>query len=204
MEYEHIKIDADDLEYPLCQCDDCGYVGRDWCEPSDGSNRVVEDEAEVLCPKCQSWMYCCIPEPKATPVPGTLAQTMTTEQMIQLLLDNDIERFLNDDAPADYFASLRRQGFRGYEAWSDKELLEEILDREIIDREIIDSNTNAIGLCIAYATGYWDGRSEGNDNNQYDHSDPKKYYYSLGYESGVGDYCRLDETEEQGADQTKI
>lgn len=131
MEYEHIKIDADDLEYPLCRCDDCEYVGRDWCEPIDGSNRDLEDEAEVLCPKCQSWLYWCISEPEETATSDTPAQTTTVENMIQTLLDDDIERFFNEAAPADCFAWLRRNGFRGYNAWSAAELQQEITDREL-------------------------------------------------------------------------
>jgi hypothetical protein len=49
---------------------------------------------------------------------------------------------------------------------------------------------------IAYATGYWDGRHEGVENNTYDHADPARHYYTTGYESGVGDFCRFD-TENQ-------
>jgi hypothetical protein len=45
---------------------------------------------------------------------------------------------------------------------------------------------------MAYAIGYWDGRHDGRENNQYAHEDPCRYYYTAAYEAGVGDYCRYD------------
>lgn len=45
---------------------------------------------------------------------------------------------------------------------------------------------------LAYAQGYWDGRHDGVENNCYDHADPCRAYYTAGYESGVGDFCRFD------------
>ena len=51
--------------------------------------------------------------------------------MIQTLLDDDIERFYSDASPADYFAWLRRYGFRGYNDWSAAELQQEITDRQL-------------------------------------------------------------------------
>jgi hypothetical protein len=45
---------------------------------------------------------------------------------------------------------------------------------------------------LAYAIGYWDGRHEGVEENVYRHADPCRAYYTTGYETGVGDYCRYD------------
>jgi hypothetical protein len=53
--------------------------------------------------------------------------------MIHLLIDDDVDRFVNDDAPADWYAHLRRRGWRGYDDWTDAELLEELHDRQIIE-----------------------------------------------------------------------
>jgi hypothetical protein len=58
---------------------------------------------------------------------------MNREQMIHLLIDDDVDRFVNDDAPADWYAHLRRRGWRGYDDWTDAELLEELHAREIIE-----------------------------------------------------------------------
>ena len=46
---------------------------------------------------------------------------------------------------------------------------------------------------VAYCMGYWDGRHTGCEENPYDPADPVRVYYTTGYESGVGDYCRFDE-----------
>jgi hypothetical protein len=49
-----------------------------------------------------------------------------------------------------------------------------------------------IPLCYAFARGYWDGRSEGVENNPYDggKDDAQMHQaYKYGYDWGVSDYC---------------
>ena len=43
----------------------------------------------------------------------------------------------------------------------------------------------------AYALGYYDGRSQGVENNIYQES-KLRVMYTMGYERGVADYCFLD------------
>lgn len=52
---------------------------------------------------------------------------------------------------------------------------------------MITANLNEI---YAYATGYYDGRSEGWEQNKYDPEQSERHWYTLGYETGVADYCR--------------
>lgn len=42
----------------------------------------------------------------------------------------------------------------------------------------------------AYAVGYYDGRSNGEDKNYYAPEHSERHWYTLGYETGVSDYCR--------------
>ena len=44
----------------------------------------------------------------------------------------------------------------------------------------------------AYAIGYYDGRSEGVDNNPYEDRE-LRHSYRLGYDRGVSDYCHYEE-----------
>ena len=48
--------------------------------------------------------------------------------------------------------------------------------------------------CVPYAQGYWDGRSYGEYLNAYE-NDNARFMYRLGYDSGVGDYCREIDSE---------
>jgi len=43
----------------------------------------------------------------------------------------------------------------------------------------------------SYALGYYDGRHHGKEIERPDNF-TQEYYYSLGYEKGVADYCRFD------------
>jgi hypothetical protein len=132
MEYEYIEIDANDPEYPLCQCDDCGYVGRDWSEPSDGSNRMLEDEADVLCPKCHSWMYFCIPEPEETVVLDLQESAeFDREQAIEYLSQCDYDYIINGhEGGLELLWSYLGDGFKGYQNFTDEELQTEVAQRK--------------------------------------------------------------------------
>jgi len=57
MEYEYFE---EHLSGATCKCDDCGYVGKDYVEPLSDEGSTLEDEADVLCPKCKSYCYFCI------------------------------------------------------------------------------------------------------------------------------------------------
>lgn len=46
----------------------------------------------------------------------------------------------------------------------------------------------------AYALGYYDGRKNGVENNQYEDSS-LRVLYTMGYERGVADYCFFEVTE---------
>lgn len=48
------------------------------------------------------------------------------ENLIQMLLDDDAERFHNDHEQAEMFLDLRKYGHRGYADWSDSELRDEL------------------------------------------------------------------------------
>lgn len=55
-------------------------------------------------------------------------------------------------------------------------------------------NNEFLSEAFAYALGYWQGRATGcyeNENYQ-NMNEYNQLLYNLGYESGVGDYCRLD------------
>lgn len=53
---------------------------------------------------------------------------------------------------------------------------------------------NDMNVMEAYAIGYYDGRAKGYELNPYDQEMPERYWYNLGYEAGVSEYCReLDE-----------
>ena len=43
----------------------------------------------------------------------------------------------------------------------------------------------------AYALGYYDGRSEGVEENMY-HDEESRHWYRLGYDAGVADYCAIE------------
>ncbi len=47
----------------------------------------------------------------------------------------------------------------------------------------------------AFARGYYDGRSEGNERNPYE-TEPERTMYCDGYEWGVADYCAEAHPEE--------
>ena len=49
-------------------------------------------------------------------------------------------------------------------------------------------------LHYAYAKGYWDGRAYG-EGFYPTENENEKILYSLGYERGVGDYCREIDSE---------
>ena len=49
-------------------------------------------------------------------------------------------------------------------------------------------------LHYAYAKGYWDGRANGEGFYPTENED-EKILYGLGYERGVGDYCREIDSE---------
>jgi Zn finger protein HypA/HybF involved in hydrogenase expression len=57
MEYEYFE---EHLSGATSKCDDCGYVGKDYVEPLSDEGSTLEDEADVLCPKCKSYCYFCI------------------------------------------------------------------------------------------------------------------------------------------------
>ncbi len=60
----------------------------------------------------------------------------TFEEMIELLLKNDEERFFeNEKDSLISYLWLRRTGWDGYEDWSYEELLEECFNREILERD---------------------------------------------------------------------
>lgn len=46
----------------------------------------------------------------------------------------------------------------------------------------------------AYAIGYYDGRSNGVENNLFDNSE-SRVLYTMGYERGVADYCFYEVSE---------
>jgi hypothetical protein len=49
----------------------------------------------------------------------------------------------------------------------------------------------------AYAIGYYAGRSSGTENNPYDPDDSLRPYYTWGYETGVTDYCKQNEENQE-------
>lgn len=46
-------------------------------------------------------------------------------------------------------------------------------------------------LADAYAVGYFEGRTLGFENTQFE-DDVSRHYYRLGYDRGVADYCEFD------------
>lgn len=50
----------------------------------------------------------------------------------------------------------------------------------------------------AFAVGYYDARSKGNENCPFD-LDHLKSMYNLGYEAGIHDYCRENHPEDEEA-----
>lgn len=45
--------------------------------------------------------------------------------------------------------------------------------------------------CYAYALGYCDGCTEGDEANPYRDGDDRRHYYRAGYDRGVADYCEM-------------
>ena len=50
---------------------------------------------------------------------------------------------------------------------------------------------------VAYALGYYHGRAIGVEDNPYDSEDEARYYYRLGYDAGVADYCHENHPEDE-------
>ena len=62
----------------------------------------------------------------------------STEDLIQLLLEHDLEQFYDNDDPGAMYAYLRRRGIKGYDNWEHEELIDEAIDRELIDPETLE------------------------------------------------------------------
>ena len=58
---------------------------------------------------------------------------MNRNEMIDLLIDNDLNDWNERDDKDDYFATILRKGFIGYELWHDQELTDEMYDRGLLD-----------------------------------------------------------------------
>lgn len=63
---------------------------------------------------------------------------------------------------------------------------------------------DSISLARAYAQGYWDGRSIGNDRPWDGYTDLERHFYNMGYESGVADYCRFDAPDATEVDDPEL
>jgi hypothetical protein len=72
-------------------------------------------------------------------------------------------------------------------------LLFSIYERGFIMKDY--PTTQFLKDAFPYALGYWQGRSSGYfENGTYENmSDFHKHLYKLGYDSGVADYCELDD-----------
>ena len=57
------------------------------------------------------------------------------EEMIDLLVDNDIFDWNDNQSRNEWLDTLFRKGFLGYESMSDKQLHDEFLDREFGENE---------------------------------------------------------------------
>ena len=51
--------------------------------------------------------------------------------MIDMLIDDDLNRFFDRDDMADYLSYLLRTGIKGYDSYSDQDLENEIFDRSL-------------------------------------------------------------------------
>jgi len=51
--------------------------------------------------------------------------------LIDLLVDNDLNDWFSKSDMADYFSYLLRTGIKGYDYWTDQELIDECISREI-------------------------------------------------------------------------
>lgn len=60
----------------------------------------------------------------------------------------------------------------------------------------MNENSTILSFAVAYATGYYDGRTSGTQANVYT-DNTQRTAYRLGYDRGVSDYCEELEGEMQ-------
>ena len=60
--------------------------------------------------------------------------TYSKNQLIDLLVEADLERFYDNDDPAKLYAYVLRKGVVGYENYTYEQLLDEALDLELIEQ----------------------------------------------------------------------
>lgn len=61
---------------------------------------------------------------------------MTREQMIEKLVDYEVNRFFDRADMADYVSYIFRNGVKGYDSYSDSELLDECADYGLLEEEV--------------------------------------------------------------------
>lgn len=59
--------------------------------------------------------------------------TYSKQQLIDLLVEADLERFYNNDDPGQVYAYVLRKGIRGYNDYTYEQLLDEAFDLQLIE-----------------------------------------------------------------------